>query len=200
MRRIQRGGACRNVRQHSLERHAGRLADHEVKRLGADILLDQVGPAVGDAGRERRDHDRMHETGLDKAGQRIGQRADMLWREIEIEGLDSDRPVAVRIARPVDGTPDANSNLVNDGEWTECTRSSAWTGASAVQLRYSLPSRLMDASTEGASRPKTACNGCRRSGSTLPQPSIGLTARLAASLAGEPTAIRFRIPRPTDRA
>ena len=56
---------------------------------------------------------------VDDTGEGIGEKLDLLGRQVELEGLDGDRAAAVRVTRKVDRTENAGTYLMQDPIRTE---------------------------------------------------------------------------------
>ena len=131
---VDRGGAIERARQ--LGRHAQRvgrrrramLADGEVERFSADVILDEIGGDVRDAGRERRRQGRMRQIGGDQTFERRDELMDTLGRQIELEELDRDEPLAFRIVRPKHRSESPRTDLMKNTKrservWRRCAGS-----------------------------------------------------------------------------
>jgi len=55
-----------------------------------------------------------------------------LWREIQGEQLDGNRPVAHRIMRPIHGSQSPSTNLMENTKWSKRVR---WNGARSFSVQ-----------------------------------------------------------------
>ena len=99
------------------------LSYHHIKGLSCNIFLCKIRNTVLNAGSERRDDTCMRRTNLRNALKRPDENLNLLRYEIELEGLDCNQAVTVRIVCPKHGTENTKTNLVHDPIRSECTRS-----------------------------------------------------------------------------
>jgi hypothetical protein len=79
----------------------------------------QIGGVALDAGRDEFNEPAMTRQGLDDGLERLGDLLRLFGRRVDLEHLHRDKLIAHRVLRPVNGTKDTNTNLMQDPERAE---------------------------------------------------------------------------------
>lgn len=104
------------------------LADGEVQRFGADVILHEIRGDIRDAARERSGQRRVRQVGGDEPLEGGDQLMNALWRQIELEEFDRDEPLTLRVVRPEDRPEGPRADLMKNTKrservWRRCAGS-----------------------------------------------------------------------------
>jgi hypothetical protein len=121
-REVKRSG---HLRRHARGFGGARRAmslDEDINRLGDDEVLGEKGGDAGDARREGRGNGRMREVGGNQRLQLAHEPVHALVWEIELEELDGNQLVLIRIVGTKNRTQCACSDLMKNAKRTERPR------------------------------------------------------------------------------
>jgi len=122
---VDRRGEIERVRELGCDaQHVGRrrravLADREIQRFGADVVLHEVRGEIRDAARERSGQRRVRQVGGDEPLECDDQLMNALWRQIELEEFDRNEPLTLRIVRPEDRPEGPRTDLMKNTKRSE---------------------------------------------------------------------------------
>ncbi len=98
------------------------LADHDVERVGGDVVLSEIGAHAIDAGRARRGNRRVPEIGGNQLFELRDQVMNAFGRQIQAEQFDRDQPIALGFVRTEHWTQSTSADLMKHAKWTEGIR------------------------------------------------------------------------------
>ena len=97
----------------------GARLEARVERRDVAVRHYQIGGVALDAGGDEFDQPAMTRQGLDDGLECFGDLLRLFGRRVDLEHLHRDKLIAHRVLRPVDGTKDTDTNLMQDPKRAE---------------------------------------------------------------------------------
>jgi len=124
----------RQERQRPVERRRRVVPHRDVERLGSHIFLGPIRTCPFYTRPNRLDDRRVEQSRICSPRQLVSERLCLLRGDVEAEYLDGNETIAGRLVGAKDGTKSANTNLVQDPEWSERGR---WSEGSRIVSGHS---------------------------------------------------------------
>jgi len=115
----QLGGQIDRIADHMRRGGEATLAEDDVKGIGGDKILSEVGRHVSNArGNRRRDHG-MSQIGFNQLVELGGELMDAFRGDVESKQLHRDESISIRFVGAKNRPQRSRPNLMKDSKWAE---------------------------------------------------------------------------------